>query len=237
MAQVKACSVIPSWTEMIKTSHCSPNSLLFRFSCWLLGFFRSFGRQMSFEVCLQMGLWPSYCVWGKTLGTTLQKCYSEMLARGDLGHPLGCHWASAEQQREGISPQCQACSTVWGQVLGEERETMEIFSSAESWNHLRRLGAAGQLSRLCVPFQRHEGSQAVSKPYSKTDAGSWSSPVLDKALLGNSFIISKQWSLQIQSTKWGFVWPPTILTRAIKLWKHPSFHELQSFESRPRKGL
>lgn len=185
VSKVKVCSLILVWIEITKTSHCSPVCCSYFFfpvsllaDKWVL---------WDPEVGLQMDPWTACHVWGKVLGTNQKKPrWFEMLTRGDLGHRCGdvteqgnTNWVLAVGEQHGppkcvggISYQCQACSTIWGQAFSGEMETMEIFSSAESWNNLRRLGAAGQLSRLPSPFQIHEWSQTVLNHYSKTDAGS-----------------------------------------------------------------
>lgn len=156
-----------------------------------------------------MDLWTSCHVWGKVLGTILENCWSGMLARGDLGHPCrdvteqnNTNWVLAVGEQRGllkcgggISYQCQACSTIWGQAFGGKMETMEIFSSTESWNNLRRLGAAGQLSRLRSPFQIHERSQAVLNRYSKTDARSWVAYCWSMLFWGAASLSGKRWFL------------------------------------------
>lgn len=184
VSEVKVCSLILVWMEITKTSHCSP-------VCCSDFFFLSVFWQIS-EFC---GTLRWLCRWTcgppvtsevKYWGQTKKTRWFEMLTRGDLGHRCGnvteqgnTNWVLAVGEQHGplkcvggISYQCQACSTIWGQAFSGEMETMEIFSSAESWNNLRRLGAAGQLSKLPSPFQIHEWSQTVLNRYSKTDAGS-----------------------------------------------------------------
>lgn len=153
-----------------------------------------------------MDPWTSCHVWGTVLVTNLEKCWSETLAWGDLGHPCrnvtehsDTNWVLAVgehhkplQRGGGISNWCQACCTIWGQAFGRKTETMEIFSSAESWNSLRRLRAPSQLSRLRSPFQTHGWSQVVSNHYSKMEL---SSLLLVNVFLGSSFFMRRCWFL------------------------------------------
>lgn len=67
---------------------------------------------------LQMDLWTSCHVWGKVLGTILENCWSEMLARGDLGHPCrdvteqnNTNWVLAVGEQRGLLKSGEASYT------------------------------------------------------------------------------------------------------------------------------